>query len=466
MGALFIGIIAFTLYMRSLPQLSTWHTTLLEHEFTSHSNVKNIQAYMNLETKLFDELKTEVYDKTLHTEQNRLNRYTNESISNPSLWKPNWNKSFEMKVKNPKGAVLLLHGMSDSPYSLHTQAEYLHKNGFWVLGLRMPGHGTIPSGLRNMKWQDMAAVVELGMKHLDEKVGTKPIHIMGYSTGAPLALNYTLKALKEKSLLRVPNSLVFYSPAIGVSAAAPLAVWQSRVGYILGLPKLEWNAIVPEYDPFKYGSFAVNAGDQVYRLAKKVQKQFDYLEKHPSKKPFPTVLSFSSIVDSTVSVPAVIDNLFNRLPKAGKNKHTLLLFDINHHFDRNNIVKASVSENLQHLRNTPIKENYTFELISNINTLDTDVQRISKRNKVEYLPYQWSKSLYSLSHLAMPISPNDPLYGNENAPTSPGIQLGHLAIYGETGILQISSSSLLRQRWNPFHGYTKQRVLTFLDEMY
>jgi len=224
-GALFIGLIGFYLYMSSLPTLSTWHTTLLKNEFTIHSKVKNISEYMDLEEKLFDELAIEVYNKTLPSEQNRVNRYTKESISNPSLWKPNLNKSFELSVTNPKGAVLLLHGMSDSPYSLHTQAEYLHKNGFWVLGLRMPGHGTIPSGLRNMKWQDMAAVVELGMKHLEEKLGSKPIHIMGYSTGAPLALNYTLKALKEKSTLRVPDSLVFYSPAIGVSKAAPLAVW-------------------------------------------------------------------------------------------------------------------------------------------------------------------------------------------------------------------------------------------------
>jgi len=459
-GGFFIGLIAFYLYMSSLPTLSTWHTTLLKNEFTTHSKVKDIKGYMALEKRLFDELETKVYEKPLPEEQNSINRYTKESISNPSLWEPNWNKSFELEVQNPKGAVLLLHGMSDSPYSLHTQAEYLHKNGFWVLGLRMPGHGTIPSGLRNMKWQDMAAVVELGMNHLEKKLGSKPIHIMGYSTGAPLALNYTLKALEEKSTLRVPDSLVFYSPAIGVSAAAPLAIWQSRIGYLFGLPKLEWNSIIPEYDPFKYGSFAVNAGDQVYRLAKEVQNQFDKREKHPSKKPFPNILSFSSIVDSTVSVPAVVDNLFNRLPKG---KHTLVLFDINHNFDRNNIVKSSTLENIQTLRNTDTHDNYSFELITNIHTKDRSVEHIVNHKDVKPLPYQWSKGLYSLSHLALPISPNDPLYGNENAPKSPGIQLGHLAIYGETGVLQIASSSLLRQRWNPFHGYIKGRVLEFLE---
>ena len=459
-GSFFIGLIAFYLYMDSLPTLSLWHTTILKNEFSKRHRVKTFEEYKALEDKLFAELETKIYDKISTNKQNTINRYTKNSLSDPRRWKPNGNRTFELPALNPKGAVLLLHGMSDAPYSLHNQAQYLHDNGFWVLGLRMPGHGTIPSGLRAMKWQDMAAVVELGMKHLVQKVGNKPIDIMGYSTGAPLALNYTLKALEKKSTLKVPNKLVFYSPAIGVSAAAPLAVWQSRVGYVLGLPKLEWNSIQPEYDPFKYGSFAVNAGDQVYRLAKEVQKQFDIRQAKPSTKAFPPVLSFQSIVDSTVSVSAVIDKLYNRLPKG---KHTLVLFDINHNFDRNHLIKLGVSDTLQALRNTPINPNYTFELISNINTNDRNVEHIINHTTVETLPYAWAKGLYSLSHLAMPISPNDPLYGSQDAPKSPGIQLGHLAIYGETGVLQSSPASLLRQRWNPFYGYIKGRVLKFLE---
>jgi len=461
-GGFFIGLIAFYLYMSSLPTLSTWHTTLLKNEYTSHSKVKNIDAYIALEEKLFAQLQTEVYDKTLPSEQNRINRYSKEGLSNPKLWKQNWNKSFELKVKHPKAGILLLHGMSDSPYSLHTQAQYLHEEGYWVLALRLPGHGTVPSGLRNIKWEDMASVVQMGMKHLEKKVAAKPIHIMGYSTGASLALHYTLKALEEKSTLRVPEKLIFYSPAIGVSAAAPFAVWQSRIGYMLNLPKLEWNALLPEFDPFKYGSFAVNAGDQVYRLAKEVQTQFDALEKDPNHKPFPPVLSFSSIVDSTVSVPAVVHKLFNRLPKSIEGKHSLVLFDINHNFSRNYLIKDAKMTEMQSLRDTPVKKNYNFELITNLHTKDRTVECIVNHEAEQPLPYEWSKGLYSLSHLAMPISPNDPLYGNENAPKSPGIDLGHLAIYGETGLLQTSASSLLRQRWNPFHDYTKVRVLEFI----
>lgn len=397
--------------------------------------------------------------RVLEAEKNRINRYTRNSVSDPKRWERAYNRSYELPAKDPKMGVLLLHGMSDSPYSLHTQAEYLQKQGVYVVSMRMPGHGTIPSGLVELKWQDMASVVKIGMQHLKQKVGSKPIHIMGYSTGAPLALNYTLSAMDNDNLV-LPSSLIFYSPAIGVSPAAPFAVWQSRIGHLLGLPKLEWNSLAPEFDPFKYGSFAVNAGDQVYRICNEVQRQLDtYDEASKGAKPFPPVLSFSSIVDSTVKVPVLVNDLYKRLPKGN---HTLVLFDINHQFSTNHLVKPGLNRSIEALRQTSMGKNYTFELITDMNSTDDALMKITNGKKKEQLSIKWPKGLYSLSHLAMPISQNDPLYGNENAPKSPGIQLGHLAMYGESGVLQTSATSLLRQRWNPFHEYTQERVLEFM----
>jgi len=464
LGGLIIGIIAFALYMRSLPALDIWHTTLLQNEFTADSDVKDFDAYVALEKRLFDELDRKIYDKTSSSNSKNINRYIKNSFSDPKRWDKAWNKSFELPVKNPKMGILLLHGMSDSPYSLHVQAEYLHKKGIWVVGMRMPGHGTIPSGLREVEWQDMAAVVKIGMERLRQKVGENPIHIMGYSTGAPLALNYTLLAMEDETLT-LPAGLIFYSPAIGVTKAAPLAIWQSRAGHLLGLPKLEWNSITPEYDPFKYGSFAVNAGNQVYLVCNEVQKQLNAYEKNSkNKKPLPPIISFASIVDSTVVVKNTIDNLYKRF--SGENNHTLVLFDINHDFTSHRLIKHSVDSALQKLRETPENMHYRFDLISDINATDRSLMQITSRNgKKETrkkLDLYWPKQLYSLSHLAMPISNNDPLYGDKNAPKSPGLTLGHMALYGETSVLEISAASLLRQRWNPFHAYTKERVLTFL----
>ena len=47
-GLLLVAILALTLYMNSLPSLSTWHTTILENEFTTDSDVKDFDAYLAL----------------------------------------------------------------------------------------------------------------------------------------------------------------------------------------------------------------------------------------------------------------------------------------------------------------------------------------------------------------------------------------------------------------------------------
>ena len=60
LGVLIIGFVAFTLYMKSLPSLSTWHTTVLKNDFTMNSKVKDFDSYVALENRLFQELNSEV----------------------------------------------------------------------------------------------------------------------------------------------------------------------------------------------------------------------------------------------------------------------------------------------------------------------------------------------------------------------------------------------------------------------
>ncbi len=187
----------------------------------------------------------------------------------------------------------------------------------------MPGHGTAHAGLVGITWQDMAAAVRLAMHHLARQSDGRPLYIVGYSTGAALAVRYALAALENQALPPVER-LVVLSPAIGVTSVAALAIWQARLGKLLGLKKLAWNAILPEYDPFKYSSFAVNAGNVVYQLTNDIQQRLTALEEGGKLNGFPPILAFSSVVDATVSTSALIRGLFERLPAAG---HELVLFD-------------------------------------------------------------------------------------------------------------------------------------------
>ena len=183
------------------PQLSPWHTVQLTSEFSADSStgVDSFEDYLQLEDTVFGQLDELLYDNSDTGPQYALERYSRGSLADPEQRQGNWNRSFELDSEAAVGGVLLLHGMSDSPYSLRAIGEALQQRGFQVLGLRMPGHGTAPSGLVEVSWQDMSAVVRLGMTHLSQRVGDKPIHIIGYSTGAALALDFALQAEQSRA---------------------------------------------------------------------------------------------------------------------------------------------------------------------------------------------------------------------------------------------------------------------------
>src|SRR5688500_9902352 len=68
-------------------------------------------------------------------------------------------------------AALLVHGLTDSPYSMRALADTLLAQGYYVVVLRLPGHGTIPSGLVNVGWEDWYESVVLAAKHAASRGG-------------------------------------------------------------------------------------------------------------------------------------------------------------------------------------------------------------------------------------------------------------------------------------------------------
>jgi len=284
---------------------------------------------------------------------------------------------------------------------------------------------------------------------------------VGYSNGAALAVNYTLETLADPTLPRI-SRLALLSPEIGISKVGALAVWQARLGHLLGLEKLAWNEILLEYDPFKYGSFAVNAGDVVYRLTNEIQKRITRLTKSGQIAEMPPTLSFSSVVDATVRAPDLIANLYNRLPEGG---HELVLFDINRIAGMEPIMKWRPDQIISAFRQDTDRT-YAFKLVTNGNDFgEAVVQRTmlpgESRLSESPLDMVWPEELYSLSHIALPFPPGDPLYGGEPEAPSPGISLGNIVLKGERGALYISPSQMLRIRWNPFYPFLEDTVVSF-----
>lgn len=467
-GVFFILSVAFVMPLTgcgSVP-LHPWHTEKLTEEFTADraDEVQTFDDYRALEDRLFEQLDQEVYAHTDTGPAHTLVRYSRGSAADPQNRDPNWNRSFELAADAPAGGALLLHGMSDSPYSLRVLGETLNQRGYWVVGLRLPGHGTAPSGLKYVKMEDLAAAVRLAVVRLAAKVGPKPIHLIGYSTGAPLALEFALDALESRAA-REPASLVLISPAMGIHRAAGLAKWRRRMSALPGLGGLAWLQVEPEFDPYKYNSFATNAAEQVHRMtrtmARRVAKRAGT---HPNTA-LPPTLVIQSTVDDTVSTNAVVDQLLRHL---APNRHELVLFDINRFAAKSPLLvndPAPLTDRLLKDPNLP----FTLTLVTNASPETAAVVARRKAafetelSKTERLDLAWPMGVISLSHVALPFPPDDPLYGQRPPGNEAILYLGQMAIQGERGLFKLSSDWLLRLRHNPFYSYLETRVMAWID---
>lgn len=472
LGALVVIIILAVVELNSRPDLSVWHKTVLDQEFTADSGLQNFVQYLELEKRLFEQLDQLIYQEVEKKDQRSINRYYRGSLSDPARWPTNWNHSFVLPVDKPAIAVLLLHGMSDSPYSLRSIGQLLHGHDAYVLGLRVPGHGQAPSGLLDTDWEDMAAAVRLAMRELQARSSGSPLYIVGYSNGGALAVQYALDSLADESLKAV-DGLVLISPEIGISKLAVLAKWQERLGHLLGLEKLAWNSLRPEYDPWKYGSFALNAGKQAYRITEEIQSQITAQAKAGNLDRMPPILAFQSVVDSTVTAPALVHNLFERLPVLssipGEGQpvlNELVLFDINRFAEIEPIMNENPSAWIDSMLASE-ERGFMLTLVSNKSKKGERVIASSRTPGLSGVEtcdtgLSWPPEVYSLSHVALPIPPDDPVYGGDRAGPSPGISLGNVALRGEKGVLQVPAADLLRLRYNPFHSYLEHRMLAFM----
>lgn len=465
-GIMVLLLVASVLGCSSMP-LEPWHSEKLTEEFTRDKadQVQSLEDYLQLEERLFRQQDELIYAKTDTGPGEALNRYSSGSNADPRKYKTNLNRSFELASDQPRGGVLLLHGMSDSPYVLRALGNKLHEQGYYVVGMRMPGHGTIPSGLRYINHRDMTAAVRIGMKHLEKQVNGKPVHMIGYSNGATLAIEFTLDAL-ESNGAAVPASLVLISPALGIHPAAGMAHFLDSMSFLPGLDSWSYTEIDAEFDPFKYNSFATNAADVVYSLTRSVSRRVKQRAKSKPDFILPPVLVFKSTVDATVTTDAVIDNLLEHLEP---DRHELVLFDINRHAAvTSKMLIEDPAPFTNRILNTPGKP-FAVTLVTSEN--EESIQVVTKYfapfstepDETRKLDTVWPPGVISLSHVALPIATDDPVYGQVHPQKEGFIFLGKVAIQGERGLLKVSTDWLLRLRYNPFYDYLESRTLDWIN---
>jgi carboxylesterase len=94
-------------------------------------------------------------------------------------------KPFYFEGNNEK-AVLLIHGWTAVPYELRRLGKYLNENGYTASGLMLPGHGTVPKDLEEIKWEDWLWAVR--EEYLRLKENHQKVYVVGTSMGSNLAL--------------------------------------------------------------------------------------------------------------------------------------------------------------------------------------------------------------------------------------------------------------------------------------
>ncbi|MDR3501433.1 MAG: alpha/beta hydrolase [Legionella sp.] len=459
-----IVLLIFRSY-RSLngPLLQLWHT-FIPHELSAEQIDKTDWAgYLVQEDKIMESVRTQVSQKIPPNERVFTNRYFEASPIYPPNFTHNWNRSYVMEPDGkPVGVVVLLHGLTDSPYTLRHVAKHYRDHGFVAIGIRLPGHGSVPAGLTVARWEDWMAATRLAVREARRRVpAPAPFHLIGFSNGGALAMKYSLDALEEPSLLR-PDRIIMFTPMIGITRFARFAGFAGLPAILPPFAKAAWLSVIPEFNPFKYNSFPVNGARQSFRLTDALQAQIQRLSRESRFSELPPVLTFQPVIDFTVSTQAILLALYAFLPDNGSE---IVLFDVNRTFKFFPMLRKSSYVAVEQLTPTT-PQTFRFTVITNADDgNDLAIERSMAPGQlkagVRSLNLPYPPGIFSLSHLSVPIPMDDPLYGIKPDPKTKdeyGYNLGAMDVRGERGVLIVDQDFLTRLSSNPFFPYLLSRI--------
>lgn len=467
-GAVFGILLLRAFDARRQPPLKPWHEPL-EHEARAKDlpETATLADYLRIEDAAFREMNEKVLPKTAPEDRTPANRYWPDSPINPERFPKNWNRTYELLPDGePRGGALLIHGLSDAPYSVKADAEELRRLGYYALVLRMPGHGTVPGALTKARWEDWRAAVRLGARHVRQKIGDRPFVLAGYSNGGALSVQYGLDSSAPGSKLPKPDRIVLFSPMIGVSPFAVLARVVAWIGAIPYFEQSRWTDIQPEYIAFKYNSFPAFAGQQTAVLTRRIARGVREASASGAIAKMPPILAFVSLVDSTVLTWATIDRLFAYLPENGSE---LVLYDLNRSAIVQTFLRRTYAAEVAALFHDA-KRPYKLTMITNANpgTRDVVAKTAAPRStgiEEAALGLAWPPQIFSLSHLAVPFAPDDALFGiNPDLSVAYGPRLGQFAPRGEKGVLDVPIDQFMRLNCNPFFSYQLERMRQFVPK--
>jgi esterase/lipase/1-acyl-sn-glycerol-3-phosphate acyltransferase len=104
----------------------------------------------------------------------------------PQLTAPDVGRPFVLQRPEDRVGIVLSHGYLSAPEEIRPLADHLHRLGFAVHGLRLPGHGTAPAALGRVACEDWVRAFERA--YVAMRNTCRHVILGGFSAGALLAL--------------------------------------------------------------------------------------------------------------------------------------------------------------------------------------------------------------------------------------------------------------------------------------
>ncbi|MCJ8332345.1 MAG: alpha/beta fold hydrolase, partial [Lentisphaeria bacterium] len=239
---------------------------------------------------------------------------------------PDHVKPFILKGTGTKG-VVLSHGFLSAPIEIRKLAESLNAQGYWVYGIRLPGHGTAPEDLQTITYKDWMNAYRRGYNILRQHCDD--VTFGGFSTGGTIALALASMHQEIKTVFAINPPLSMRD--IHASMAPAVNMWNKFAGKLhMDFAKLEYIDQESENPFVNYTRIYLNGLDQLDQLMEFCE---DNIEKIKSR-----VMILHSDNDPTVN-PHSSKLIFEKL---GTEDKTIISVEADNHI----IVQDEGSENV------------------------------------------------------------------------------------------------------------------------
>lgn len=356
-------------------------------------------------------------------------RHDEEAVnaSSPFQWEPDPQRCAQGAATNVRGSVLLIHGLTDSPFLMRDVGRHFQQRCYRVRTVVLPGHGTVPGDLLGIDRREWIKAVRYGIDSFDGH--PRPLIVVGFSTGAAAALHTQL----ERSGARAVDGLVLLSPALEPKSRwSFLANWHRARAFFKTpeeyAPK-RWLEVATDEDYAKYESFTKDAGDQIHELSKEVRRI------GCGRLDVPVFMAVSRD-DETVKASSAIE-CFEDIPGAGT---------------------------------APPGSDSRLLVYGN----DLDATHTDART-THHVSAHAGHQIIDFAHTAIPVAPDNEHYGRTGDYKSCMHYLGHKTLWGlcksgspdvmlgETSEENLDRHTMRRLTFNPYFDDMVQRIDRFLD---